>query len=473
LSTFSGLSAALTALHASQRAMQVTANNIANVNTPGYTRQRASLTEIADFAHPGPHSQSQNIGDGVMVDKVERIQDAFLENRGRIEHAQKAYLDGQKQVLGRIEQAFGEPADTALQAQLNEFWNTFSDVANRPNDTAARTVLIARGTIVADGIRDMAGQLNSVWDTTKAQLGALVSEVNEAAKTVAQLNSAVVASHVNNQPANELADKRDLAIMKLTELTGATTAPRKDGSVDVLLGGSLLVSGNMSRELLEPSGAMTMAAVKGGQPIEVRWADGMHAKVTSSSGQLAASLEALNTTLPITYSRRLDDVAVNLATTVNAAHALGQVDDPDINGDPVRGGAVFGPPPGDVLTAANVRMLITNPSQLAMADYGAGLGAKDGTNADRMADLAKDADGPDRLYRQLVVDLGAQSQATQRRAEIQAATTVQADADRASQSGVNLDEEMSNLVQFERSYQAAAKVISTIDEMLDVLINRM
>jgi flagellar hook-associated protein 1 len=466
LSTFTGLSAALTALHASQRAMEVTANNIANVNTPGYTRQRANLTEIADFAYPGPHSQSTNIGDGVKVDKVERIQDAFLENRGRIEHSQKAYLDGQKQLLSRIEQVFAEPGDTAMQAQLNEFWTAFSDVANRPADSATRTSLIARGTIVADGMRDMAGQLNSVWDTTKAQLGALVSEINETAKTVAQLNQAVVASHVNNQPANELADKRDLAIMKLSELTGATTAPRTDGSVDVILGGSLLVSGNLSRELLPPSGALTPAAAKGGQLVDVRWADGTNAKVASSSGQLAASLEALNSTIP-NYSRRIDAVAVNLATTLNDAHTGGQTD----AGTP--GGIMFGPPPPDTLDASNIRFELTRPSDLAVAELGSGVGAKDGTNADKLADLAKDPDGPDRLYRQLVVDLGAQSQAVQRRAEIQAATTTQVDADRASQSGVNLDEEMSNLVQFERSYQAAAKVISTIDEMLDVLINRM
>jgi flagellar hook-associated protein 1 len=446
--------------------MEVTANNIANVNTPGYSRQRASLTEIADFSYPGPHSQAQNIGNGVRIEKVERIQDAFLENRGRIEHAQKAHLDGQQQLLGRIEQAFAEPGDTALQAQLNEFWNAFSDVVNRPTDDATRTALIARGTIVADSMRDMAGQLNSVWDTTKAQLGALVTEVNEAAKTVAQLNEAVVASHINNQPANELADKRDRAIMKLAELTGATTAPRTDGSVDVLLGGSLLISGNMARQLLPPSGAMTPVAAKGGQLVDVRWADGANAKVATSSGQLAATLEALNATLP-TYSRRIDEVAVNLATTLNQTHALGQTD------AGVQGGLMFGPPPPDVLDASTIRFAISSPAGLAIADLGADVGAKDGTNADRMADLAKDPDGPDRLYRQLVVDLGAHSQATQRRAEIQAATTAQVDADRASHSGVNLDEEMSNLIQFERAFQAAAKVISTIDEMLEVLINRM
>jgi flagellar hook-associated protein 1 FlgK len=255
--------------------------------------------------------------------------------------------------------------------------------------------------------------------------------------------------------------------MKLSELTGATTAMRNDVSVDVLLGGSLLVSGTMARQLLPPSGATTMKDAQGGTTVEVRWADGMNAKVASSSGKLAAALDGLNSTLPTTYAARLDAFAVNLATQVNARHADGRTDAGPAGGD------IFGPPPGQSLDASNIRMLITSPSDLAMADANAPQGAKDGDNADWLAELAKKADGPDRDYRQLVVDLGAHSQSAQRRAEIQAATVMEVDAQRLSQSGVNLDEEMSNLVQFERSYQAAAKVISTIDEMLDVLINRM
>jgi flagellar hook-associated protein 1 len=466
LTTFTGLSAALSALHANQRAMEVTANNIANVSTEGYARQRVAFTEIADFSTPGPHSQSRNIGDGVQIAKIERIQDTFLENRGRIEHAQNAYLSEQKRLLERIEQAFAEPGDTALQAQLTEFWTAFSDVSNRPADQASRAALLARGTIVADSIRDMASQLASVWDTSRAQLGAVVTEINEAAKTVATLNQAVVASHINNQPANELTNKRDVAVMKLAELSGATVAPRPDGSVDVLLGGSLLVAGSLARQLTQPSGATTLAAAKGGSLVDVRWADNANAKVASPSGAIAASLEALNSTLP-TYTRRLDTFAVNLATALNDAHALGQTD-AGANGSPM-----FGSPNGETMDASNIRMLLTSTSELAVADLGTTVGAKDGTNADRMADLAKDPDGADREYRRLVVDLGGHSQSTQRRAEVQAATVAQVDAERTSQSGVNLDEEMSNLVQFERSYAAAAKVISTIDEMLDVLINRM
>jgi flagellar hook-associated protein 1 FlgK len=466
MSTFSGISSALTALHASQRGMEVAANNIANVNTPGYSRQRAVLTGVGGPSVPGLHAQAQPVGNGVMVEKVERLRDAFLESRGRIEHAQGAYLSGQKQVLSRIEQAFSEPSDTALQAQLSEMWGAFGDVANKPADAAGRTALIARATIAADTMRDMAGQFDSVWDTTHTQLNSLVSEVNQAARTVAELNKAVVASSNHGQPANDLADKRDLAVMRLTELTGATATAQLDGSVDVLLSGAPLVAGTLARQLLPPTGAANIGHAKAGTPVELRFADGSNLKAAASSGQLAATMEALNTTLP-GYSTRLDEVATKLAASLNTAHAKGQTD----AGAP--GGTFFGPPPPDSVNASNIRLEITDPRDLAVADRGVEPGTKDGENADRMADLAKDPEGPDRKYRQLVVDLGVQAQAVNRRVDIQASVINHVDAERNGESGVNLDEEMSNLIQFERAYQAAAKVISTIDEMLDTLINRM
>lgn len=466
MSTFRGISASLTALHANQRAMEVTANNIANVNTEGYTRQRVSMTEIGGPSVPGVHAQARPVGDGVMIDTVERLRDAYLESRGRVEHGQQAYLAGTQQTLGRIESAFAEPSDRALQAQLGEMWNAFSDVANRPDDVAARAALIERSTLVADTIRGTAGQLESVWNTNHQQLDALVTEINATAKTVAELNQSVVANTNIDQPANDLADKRDLAVMKLVELTGGTVQERPDGSVDVQVGGSLLVLGNTARQFMAPSGANDIGDTKLGNLVEVRWADGQNQKVATSSGTLGASLETLNSTLP-TYGKKLDAVAKDLADTVNTQHAKGQTD------ADVPGGTYFGSGSADPVNASNIKMEITDPKDLAMADLAAEPGAKDGTNADRMADLQKKPDGPDQRYRRMVVDLGVQTQAINRRVDIQDGIVNEVDAQRAGESGVNIDEEMTNLVQFERGYQAAAKVITTIDEMLDTLINRM
>jgi flagellar hook-associated protein 1 FlgK len=466
VSTFRGISASLTALHANQRAMEVTANNIANVNTEGYTRQRVNMTEIGGPSVPGLHSQARSVGDGVTIDNVERLRDTFLESRGRVEHGNQAYLRGTQQTLGQIEAAFAEPGDTALQAQLGEMWNAFADVANKPDDQATRQALVVRATGVADTIRNTSGQLESVWNTSREQLDGLVNEVNVTAKTVAELNQAVVANGNMGQPANDLADKRDLAVMRLVELTGGTVQDRPDGSVDVQVGGSLLVLGSTARQFMEPSGANDIGDAKAGNLVELRWADGTNPKVATSSGQIGAALESMNSTLP-TSGKRLDDVAKNLADTVNAAHAKGQTD------AGVPGGTFFGSGSSEPVTASNIRMEITDLKDLAMADLGAEPGAKDGTNADRMADLAKGPDGPDQRYRRMVVDLGVQTQAINRRVALQDGVVNDVDAARAGESGVNIDEEMTNLVQFERGYQAAAKVITTIDEMLDTLINRM
>jgi flagellar hook-associated protein 1 FlgK len=466
MSTFRGISASLTALHANQRAMEVAANNIANVNTEGYTRQRVNMTEIGGPSVPGMHSQARPVGDGVIVDNVQRLRDTFLESRGRVEHGQQAYLQGTQRTLGGIEAAFAEPGDTALQAQMGEMWNAFADVANKPDDEAVRSALMVRSTLVADTMRNMSGQLESTWNTTYEDLTTLVSEVNATAKTVAELNDAIVMNNNLGQPANDLADRRDVAAMKLVELTGGTVLSRPDGSVDIQVGGSMLVGGNSTREMLPPSGAHNMDEAKAGTLVDVRWADGTNPKVTTSSGQLGASLESLNSTLP-GYGKRLDEVAKNLADTVNEAHAEGQTD------AGVKGGTYFGSGSADPVTASTIRMEVTDPKDLAMADLGTDPGTRDGTNADRMADLGKKADGPQEKYKRLIVDLGVQTQATNRRTEIQNGIVGDVDAQRAGESGVNLDEEMTNLVQYERGYQAAAKVITTIDEMLDTLINRM
>src|SRR4051812_10289266 len=152
MSTFSGLSAAVSGLMAHRRVMDVASQNIANANTEGYSRQRADLQAIGGSTVAGVYAHATPVGNGVTVDDVQRIRNAFLENRGRTDHAQAEYLNAKDSVMDGLQNAFSEPSDTALQSQLGELWGGFADVANRPDDPAARTALIQRAAIVADTI---------------------------------------------------------------------------------------------------------------------------------------------------------------------------------------------------------------------------------------------------------------------------------------------------------------------------------
>jgi flagellar hook-associated protein 1 len=216
-----------------------------------------------------------------------------------------------------------------------------------------------------------------------------------------------------------------------------------------------MVNGATARQVTV-AGASRMAD-QSSAPIAVNWADsGVPAVI--SGGTASSALGSLNSTLP-GYAAALDSVASTVAATVNAQHAAG-FDLGGTAGEEFYTGS----------TATTLGVAITDPAKVAAAATAGG--SLDGGNADALADLAKAPGGPDSVYRQVVVELGVAAQAINRRAGIQNVITQDIDAARSAQSGVNLDEEMTNLLAYQRAYEAAARVINAVDSMLDTLINR-
>ncbi len=244
MSTFSGLNRATTSLWTQRRAMDVTGQNIANVNTEGYSRQRAEMQAIGGSTVPAFYSTSTGIGGGVNADKVIRIRDAFLEGRGHTETANAARLTAVNETFELVEQAFREPGDTGIQSLMAEMWAGWGDVANQPQDPAARGQVIQRLNTLVGGIQFSQSQLGAQWDQTRENLGVLVADVNATAETVAQLNQAIQRALQSELPANDLLDKRDLLVTKLADQIGATVRLKDDGVVDVMVGGISLVAGS-------------------------------------------------------------------------------------------------------------------------------------------------------------------------------------------------------------------------------------
>jgi flagellar hook-associated protein 1 FlgK len=461
---FDGMRIGLSALWASQRGLDITGQNISNVNTDGYSRQRVEFASEAGPITPAIHSRWEGTGLGVRSEQITRIRDQFLDLRGYQEHAAGAELAQRKIAFDRIEAAFAEPSDTGVAAQLDDFFAAWDDLANRPGDVAARAQLLERARTAINGINGLTSALEQYSTSTKAQLDTMLAEVNAYAAQVAELNQRIQTVTVAGMNANDLLDQRDLLVRELADRVGATVKPADAGMVNVFVGGTALVQGASSKALM---------SVTTGGDVDVHWvrepvptppaspvAD-MEAVV---GGRAAGYLDTIDTVVP-DYVSEIAVFASALANEVNTLHQTGY-DTTGTTGytfftwDAVSNRIGFST---DIVDASGV----DHPERIAASGVASVGGNLDGSLAQRLADLQ----GARNAYRDLVVRLGVEAQTVQSRVDIQEAITAQVDSARESVAGVNLDEEMANMLVFERAYQAAARYITAVDELMNTLVN--
>ncbi|MGE3621020.1 MAG: flagellar hook-associated protein FlgK [Acidimicrobiia bacterium] len=447
---FSGLHVALSGLRAAQRGLDVTGHNIANANTEGYSRQRVGFVADAGPLVPALHSRWTGAGGGVRSGVTERLRDDFLRLRSLQEHGAEAGLRRTQVTLGRIEAIFAEPDDTGLAAQLADMWAGWDDLANRPDDGAARAQLVERARTLADGLNGARARLDALRGSIAEELGATVAEVNAMAAQVAEANARIGAALQAGLSPNDLLDQRDLLVAGLAERVGATTRAGADGLIDVYVGDTALVRGTRAEALeVEVTGSGPTATHA------LRWArDGYPA---DASGVVRGQLDSLGDVIP-RYAGGLEDVVSSLVATVNGVHA-GAV---GLDGS-------TGRPFFTVDAAGWVHVdpdIVADPSRIAAAATGAG--PLDGSAAAALAATT----APDDVYRQVIVALGVEARTTNQRVEIQTAITIQVDQADEAVAGVNLDEEMVAMVSFQHAYSAAARVMTAMDEALATLIER-
>lgn len=456
-STFAGFSTALSALNAQRRGLDVTGQNVANANTVGYTRQRVALESVGGPAVPALWSRYDGAGGGVNAAAVQRLSDDFLSGRVQTEHARLAKLTTDQSTLGRVEQSFGEPSDTGLQSQFSDLWNAWHGVSNNPGESAPRTQLLETARTLAATFNQVDGALRTQWGSQLEQLHTVGDSTNTTAQSVAELNTAILRADQAGVPANELKDKRDALVLTLSELVGATSAHQPNGTISVKLGGVSLVDGGTATKLAVSDAAM-------GGPVQLTWAlangdPDPSSPVAATGGQAGGLLEAVGPggTL-VGYAAKLDAVAAQLAKDVNDQHAQGW----DRSGTP-------GQPFFSGSTAGTLAVALTAPEQVAASGLpGTNL---DGSNADKLAGFGTLANSIDAQYRSVVADLGVKAQTVNRRVDIQSDVASQVDAARESQAGVNMDEEMVNLLTYQHAYEGAAKVMSAFDEMVQTILN--
>ncbi|HEY3832405.1 MAG TPA: flagellar hook-associated protein FlgK [Acidimicrobiia bacterium] len=451
MSDFSGLNIALTGLYASQRALMVTGQNVTNANTDGYSREAVDLEPVDGVFGPSLWTNNSSApGGGVSVTGVTRFRAEYLEVNAALARGAQSQLSTSSATLSSIETMFGEPSDDSLAAGLDGLWSSFAAVANNPSDPGARAALLAQGTTVASTFNSMSSQLTQLSSDSLSQLSALTSEINTTAANIASLNGQIGQATLSGSDPSALEDQRDSLVQQLATDAGATVRPGANGTVNVFVGGSALVSGQQ---------AETLALDTSGSSVSLDWVNAGHAALVTS-GTAGGLLNTINTVVP-GYQQSLNTVAMQLKSDVNTLHSAG------VGLDGSTGLNFFdGTSAADISLSADVA---GQPDKIAAG--AASGGSLDGSVALQLSDLGQSATGADAQYRALIANLGVDSQGAQRNSTMQDATVQQIDASRQSVSGVNTDEEMVSMVQFQNAYNASARFLTTIDQMLDTLVN--
>jgi flagellar hook-associated protein 1 len=450
-STFGSLSLAASALAAQRRALDVTGQNIANVNTDGYSRQRVELRALAQRS-AGVHVGGSQSGSGVDVAAQIRVVDRFLTERADRERAALGRAEELADAHRRVEVALQEPGEQGLAAGLEGLWDAFDAVAARPEDLSARAALLQRIEGVVGTFATLTRALSDLAGDALQRADAVVGEVNAIAERLAALNGDIAAAGAQGAPPNELLDERDRLVAQLAGHVGVRTAVDDRGVVSVSVSGYGLVGGTRA-------GALALDASTPDAPVIRSGAGGL---LEVHGGGLGGLLEVAGAVVPAQRAR-LDAVATGLVGLVNAQHRLGQdlADPPQPGGDLLTGTGA-----GDLALAPGVA---GHPERVAAAPLGAG--RFDGGNARALALLGDTAGGPDEVYRSLVARLGIESATAADRAALQEQVVAQVEADRQEVSGVSLDEEMANMIAYQQAYQASARFLTVVDELIQRLVD--
>ncbi len=469
LGLFGTLGMGTRALQAQQRGIETAGHNLANVNNPAYARQRIHLRTSSALPTPtGP------VGTGVAVTHVMQMRDALLDRRIATEASISGYWQAQQQALQYAQAGLGQDLDRqatgpagaaaasgtqrALAEGLQDLFSAFQSVATSPTSLTERQALLQKAQSLAMKFNLTDARLAELQAELNARLEDDVAAANELLKAVARLNNDLLDAEMGGGVANDLRDLRQAKLEALARLVKVDAVEDATGNLDLSLGGTALVSGNLVNDTLQTYDAGTGARL-------IRTAAGGVA-LTLTGGAMQGTMDARDGAVA-DLRRRLDTVATQLLAQINTVHAAGY----SLTGGT---GAAFFTGTGAADLAVNAA-LAADPALVQAAGVAGAVG--DNRVAVALAQLAEVRLAPlgnqtfQQNYAQTVAALGQSLAATNEQVSDQEAVARMLDQQRASVSGVSLDEEMTDLVKFQKAFAASAKLVTTVDELLELVVN--
>ncbi len=462
-STFAGYDIANRALRASQGALNVIGHNISNINTPGYSRQTIELEAAAPLsAVGGDRTRPGQAGAGVELTAILRVRDKFVDDRILAANAEQGELNQTRDLLSRIEAVFMEPGENGISSLLTGFFTQFQELSRAPERVDIRTSVREHARQLVIEFNNVSQSLESIGRDAKLQVASTVDEANKLAKLVAGLNDQIKQANVVGDHANDLEDQRDEHIRRLSALVGVRTsvelnsAGEPTGVLNLFVAGHAIVVGAATIEL--PS----KGVVIGGQAM-LQIGDNNIPVGGAAAGILNAAEKSAG------YAADLNNTVAVLIERVNQVHASGY------GLDNLTGRAFFaGTDAKTIRVSADIEASVSAIAAATPPAAGRPVAAGNGNNARNIADIVGE-----KLFGEYTVGehygaqvshVGVDSQSFIRQADSQEKIVQQLKNVRNSVSGVSLDEELAHMMQFQRSYQAAARVLSTMDGLMDDIL---
>lgn len=475
-STFSGLNIGYSGLAAQQRALDITGHNVANANTQGYTRQ-----DVIMQASPALKVVNGYVGTGVDIVEFRRIRDEFLDIQMRTESKVLGEWETKSNLLNKLEVIFNEPSETSLRSVMDQFWEAWQVLSKNPESVAARTTVMQRGITLANTFNHLDAQFSDLQEDINKSLEVKTKEINSLARQIRDINDQIIKAEVEGHKANDLRDRRDLLLEQLSKNVDIDVVEDQLGAVNVTIGGKFLVSRTNICEIrfvdnfIDPTQA------------SIEWYDSVsntsQGPVRLTGGILKGYVEMRDQVIP-NYQDKMAHLTKTIAEEVNTLHQAGY------GLDGVTGRAFFTMNDASLeFNTKNIRVnqeIIDDLNCIAAAsefnpdpDADPAVYQGDGHNALFLAQLKNKLTMTgglasfDDYYRSTIGQLGIQGQEAFHMVENRTSLVEQLINQRESVSGVSLDEEMTNMIRFQHAYTASARVINAMDEMLEVIVNRL
>lgn len=533
-STFHGLEVAKRGMFAQQTALYVTAHNVANANTPGYSRQRVNFEQTEPYP-PASMNRPQipgQMGTGVEAGSIERVRDSFLDLQYRGENNKLGYWEARADALKKMEEIMNEPSDSGLAKTLDQFWQALQDLSVNPENEGARSVVRQRGQAVVDTFHYLYNSLSQIKQDLASEIGTTITQINSLAQQISQINKQISEVEPLGYLPNDLYDERDRLVDELSKLvnvqvekvpSGGNSLKIAEGMYNIYLvdsnGNPIKDSTGNKIYLVQGSTAYTLSPLYGSNSgmdfvsgVQVQAAGNQYSTISITSGsqvvfpsgKLLGLIESFgyqdsSGNVKGIYPEmmdNLDKLAYTFGTLFNNVHQQGYGLNNNQNNFSFFDGltSVIG-------AAKNIQLSsdIDNLSNIAASTQPNESG--NGNNALNLANVGQiilSSSGTVRLIDNITVNfsnfnpplpltsgtiksnyegwigkLGVDSQQAERMKNNSEVLRQSVEERRQSVSSVSLDEEMTNMIKFQHAYNAAARQITVIDEMLDKIINGM